>query len=176
MNYFDFYEIPVSFFPDEKLLQQRYYRLSKQYHPDFYANEPAEKQAEILELSTLNNKAYQTLSSFEKRLEHILEINNMLVEGEKYALSQAFLMEMLDINERLMDLEMDYDEQGLEAINTSVSALAKAIEAQIMEQGKGFESLSAVLQTQRLEQVKDAYYRKKYLLRIKDSLNKFAAR
>ena len=63
MNYFEFYDMPESFTLDEALIKKKFYELSKEYHPDFYANEDEAKQQEILELSTLNNKAYQTLSN-----------------------------------------------------------------------------------------------------------------
>ncbi len=58
MTYFEFYKIPLSFKVDKAALKRQFYALSKQYHPDFYTLASEEKQAEILELSTLNNKAY----------------------------------------------------------------------------------------------------------------------
>src|ERR1700744_934464 len=109
MNYFDFYAIPESFNPDAALLKKRFYELSKQYHPDFYANEDEVKQQEILELSTINNKAYQTLSDPTKRLEYILRLHNLVSDGAKPQLPADFLMEMMDINERLMDVESAED-------------------------------------------------------------------
>src|SRR5471030_3363301 len=105
MNYFDFYGIPESFTPDTPLLKKKFYELSKEYHPDFFANEEDAKQQEILELSTLNNKAYQTLSDPYKRLEYILRTHELLLEGAKPQLPSDFLMEMMDINERLMEVD-----------------------------------------------------------------------
>ena len=64
-----------------------------------------EKQQEILELSTINNKAWQTLSDPAKRLEYILRQHELLVDGAKPALPADFLMEMMDINERLMEID-----------------------------------------------------------------------
>ena len=176
MNYFEFYNIPISFYPDENLIRQRFYAYSKEYHPDFYANESAEKQAEILELSTLNNRAYQTLNNPEKRLKHILELNGMLEDGDKYTLSQGFLMEMMDINESLMDIEIDADEERLSILTNSIAKLFEELEDELLIQTKDFEQLKPEQQITILQKVKDIYYRKKYLLRIKDSLNKFAAR
>ena len=49
MNYFEFYKIPIAFFLDEKALKKQFYKLSKQYHPDFYTLESEEKQAEDVE-------------------------------------------------------------------------------------------------------------------------------
>src|ERR1700742_3265407 len=120
INYFEFYNIPESFHPDVAFLKKKFYELSKQYHPDFYANEEYEKQQEILELSTINNKAWQTLSDPAKRLEYILRQHELLVDGAKPALPAGFLMEMMDINERLM--EIDDSEQWCE-INTEVLAI-----------------------------------------------------
>src|ERR1700749_2915950 len=105
INYFDFYAIPETFNPDKTALKKTFYELSKKYHPDFHANEDEAKQQEILELSTINNKAWQTLSDPNKRLEYILKTHDLLQEGAKPQLPGDFLMEMMDINERLMEIE-----------------------------------------------------------------------
>ena len=73
MNYFEFYNIPVSFKVDNAALKAIFYSNSKKYHPDFFTLENDEKQAEILELSTLNNEAYKTLKDFDKRMKYILD-------------------------------------------------------------------------------------------------------
>ena len=114
MNYFEFFEIPISFKVDEAALKRIFYANSKKYHPDFYTLESEEKQAEILELSTLNNQAYKTLSDFDKRMKYILDLKEILAEEGQNQLPQSFLMEMMDINEVLMELEFDFDTQKFE--------------------------------------------------------------
>src|SRR5438128_1152505 len=105
INFFEFYNIPESFHIDEAKLKKQFYDLSKQYHPDFYANESEERQQEILELSTINNTAYKTLADPNKRLAYILKQHDLLNEGAKPQLPGDFLMEMMDINERLMEVD-----------------------------------------------------------------------
>ncbi|HVS91525.1 MAG TPA: Fe-S protein assembly co-chaperone HscB [Mucilaginibacter sp.] len=173
INFFEFYAIPESFNPDTAFLKKKFYELSKQYHPDFYANESEDKQQEILELSTINNKAWQVLSDPAKRLEYILRQHELLVDGAKPQLPSDFLMEMMDINERLMEVD---NPEKLADINNEVMAIDDDISAQLKELTSGYETLDDKAKESRLNEVLGLYYRQKYLLRIKESLNTFAAR
>ncbi len=64
MNYFELYNLPVSFIVDAMDVRKRFIELSKQFHPDYFTLENSEKQQEILDISTINNKAFQTLSLY----------------------------------------------------------------------------------------------------------------
>lgn len=173
INYFDFYQIPESFNPDPALLKKKFYALSKEYHPDFYANEDDAKQQEILELSTINNKAYQALSDPNKRLEYILKLHDLVNEGAKPQLPADFLMEMMDINERLMEVD---NKDELANITAEVLAIEDDINNELDALTKDYEGLNDTAKENRLNDIANIYYRQKYLLRIKESLNTFAAR
>ncbi|MBU0696996.1 MAG: Fe-S protein assembly co-chaperone HscB [Bacteroidetes bacterium] len=176
MDYFEFYDIPLSFQPDQALVKKKFYALSKAYHPDFFVTESEEKQQEILGLSTLNNKAFQTLSHIDKLLPYILTLKEVLTEGEKYVLPQDFLMEMMDVNEAIMELEMEEDEEQAKKVLTDVDDFDKSLNAEFQEAVKKFEQLAEQDQKALLLKIKDIWYRKKYLLRIRESINKFATR
>lgn len=173
INFFEFYNIPESFRIDQAALKKQFYALSKQYHPDFYANDDEAKQQEILELSTINNKAYQTLSDPNKRLAYILRQHNLLEEGAKPQLPGDFLMEMMDINERLMEVD---DSEQLANITAEVLAIENDINAGLDQLTADYEQLDHTAQESRLNAIADIYYRQKYLLRIKESLDTFASR
>jgi molecular chaperone HscB len=173
-DYFAFYGLPLSFNPDLALVKQKFYEFSKKYHPDFYINESYEKQAEVLELSTVNNKAYQVLSDPQKRLHYVLELKGLLKEGENYVLPQSFLMEMMDINEALMDLQFDPDPVKLASLKDDVNGVEKGLSDEILSLTTSFEGQTSVEQDKTLIAIKDLYYRTKYLLRLRESIAKAA--
>ena len=173
MNYFEFYGIAETFTPDTAQLKKKFYQLSKQYHPDFFANEDEAKQQEILELSTLNNKAYQALSDPDKVMEYILKAHGLVNEGAKPQLPADFLMEMMDINERLMEIE---DKGQLADITAEVLAIEGDMNEELRGLTNGYMQLDDTAKESRLNDIASIYYRKKYLLRIKESLDTFAAR
>jgi len=172
VNYFELYDLPLSFQLDIVLVKKKFYELSKRYHPDFYVNESDEKQAEILELSTLNNKAYQVLSNPLKRIEYILSLHNMLAEGDKYVLPQDFLMEMMDVNEALMEMEFESDAMKLMDLRKQIDEMEMSLFDELKQYTDEFDKNSGDTQTI-LEKIKDIWYREKYLMRIRESLNKF---
>lgn len=166
-DYFQFYELPVQFNPDQQAIKAKFYALSKQFHPDFYANESQEKQDEVLSLATLNNKAYQTLSHAKKRLKYVLEMKGIVKADESYQLPQSFLMEMMEVNEVLMDLEFEPDAEKTNQIRQEVESIQNALTDELnslMEQFDGAADHPEAL----LLSIKDNFYRQKYIDRIKE--------
>ncbi len=176
VNYFEFYDLPVSFHPDKEKLKAKFYELSKKYHPDRHANEPAEKQEEVLEFSTINNKAFKTLSNTNLLIPYVLGQYSLISEGDKYQLPQNFLMEMMDVNESLMELEFEPDASKQVEITRQVSAVEADLFAELNVLTNAFEEAGAQERKDILLKIRDIWYRQKYLLRIRESLNKFAAR
>ncbi|MFK7946768.1 MAG: Fe-S protein assembly co-chaperone HscB [Saprospiraceae bacterium] len=173
MQYFELYDLPVSFLLDGKLLKRKFYKLSKQFHPDFYTLESEEKQAEILELSTVNNEAYKTLSDFDKRMEYILKEKSVYGEEGKNKVPQDFLMEMMEVNEALMELEFDFDSSILETTKQNIKNMEEELYNEILPILKNYNEANT--STTNLEQIKDFHFKRKYLLRIQNNLSKFAA-
>ena len=176
MNYFQFYGLPESFFPDEKLVKAKFYELSRKYHPDFHATAEHEKQREILELSTLNTNAYKTLSNFESRLAYILAQHNLIGEGTKNELPPIFLMEVMELNEKLMELEFEFDPESVASLQSSFTEIWQALEKKTRPVMEQYEHLPEAEKPKALEQIKNYFLKRKYLLRIKETLATFANR
>lgn len=172
MQYFELYDLPVSFIVDKKALKKKFYQLSKQFHPDFYTLESDEKQAEILELSTINNEAYKTLSDADKRMEYVLKQKGVYGEEGQNKVPQDFLMEMMDINEALMELEFDFDNATFQMAKDSVADLEKNIYSEVQSILENYND--ATISAEDLEKIKFFHFKRKYLLRIQNNLSKFA--
>lgn len=172
MNYFDFFEIPMSFQLDEKKLKKQFLLNSKKYHPDFYTLESAEKQASILELSTLNNQAYKVLSDFDQRMAYVLKEKGVLAEEGNNSIPQSFLVEVMEIQESIMELEFGFDATAYNKALTTAESLDKELYEGIQPVITGY--IEGKSSEEELRKVKEFYLKKKYLLRIQENLNRFA--
>ena len=170
-NYFEFYSLPVSFHPDQAAVKAKYYELSRTYQPDRYANADNTRKLEVLTLASQNNSAWKTLSNADATMAYILKLNGLLGEEEKYALPPAFLMEMMDLNEAISEYEMDPGNAQLR--QQSVDVLEEQLAAWHTETDVLTASFDAGAHDEALlMKIKDMYFRKKYLLRIQERLNK----
>lgn len=172
MDYFEFYDIPRSFQSDDASLRSIFLKNSKKYHPDFYTLEGDEKQAEVLEMSTLNNEAYKILSNPDKRMKYLLELEGVLSEEGQNKIPQDFLMDIMDINEAVMELEFDFDKTAYDKAIQQLESLENDLYSQVaplLDQYQGQTDQKASL-----TKIKDYYLKKRYLLRIRENLDKFA--
>ncbi|MES2702793.1 MAG: iron-sulfur cluster co-chaperone HscB C-terminal domain-containing protein [Bacteroidota bacterium] len=175
MNYFELYGLPVSFHPDPAAVKNKYYELSRKHHPDRFAQAGGNELADALRMAAANNDAYKTLRSADATMAYILKLHGLLEDEEKYSLPPAFLMEMMDLNEAVSDYEMEpANEQARQlALGATKEQLqAWAANATALTTSYNNSAPDNAL----LIQVKDMYFRKKYLLRIQERIDKFATR
>lgn len=162
MNYFELFGIPVQFKVDKGILRKKYFELSKLSHPDYFATSGNEVQQNALDSSALLNHAFKTLNNSDATLQYILKEKGLLEEGEKYNLPPSFLAQMMEINEAL--------EEGVGQDNNKIRLLAQIeeLEGELYEPVKDIiENYSEVItSTEALLQVKDYYFKKKYLQRL----------
>lgn len=173
MNYFEFYQIPIGFKIEAKKLKRKFYEYSRKYHPDFFVQSSVSEQEEVLEKATLNNKAYKILSSLDSRIKYVLECKGLMEEGEKYQLPPMFLMEMMEVNEALMELQFEPDPQSLQTLTKQVDAIESNLFEEVAQIIENYED--GVSDEEDLKKVKIFYFKRRYLLRIRESFSRFAA-
>ncbi|MBK7494832.1 MAG: Fe-S protein assembly co-chaperone HscB [Candidatus Omnitrophica bacterium] len=113
VSYFEFMELPIQLSLDARLLQQTFYRLSRQFHPDYYQNRPGPEQKAALERSAALNRAYDTLQDTVKRVEYYMKLVGFVSEGKKNQVPPDLMMEILDLQEKLDDQQSASPEQKL---------------------------------------------------------------
>lgn len=167
MNYFELFGLPVSLKVDTNEIRKKYFELSRKHHPDYFINEPEAEQQNALEVSALLNKALETFSTPDKTIGYVLQLKNLIADEEKYQLPPAFLMEMMDINEELAEMELGDSKKG--ELDKKLSDLEKGLYAPVK---KIIENYSEEITTpEELLQVKEYYFKKKYLQRLHQQLS-----
>ncbi|MGQ0740600.1 MAG: Fe-S protein assembly co-chaperone HscB [Bacteroidota bacterium] len=172
MNYFELFEIPVQLKVDRNSLPLRYFELSRKYHPDYFANEPQEAQAMALEKSALLNKAFNTFQNPDETIKYVLQLKGLLEEEEKYELPPGFLMEVLEINEAMMDGNESGGgrrKTGDNQIESTIDKLQSGIYEPVKKIVEHYKE--GVTSKEELLQVKEYYYKKKYIDRIRQQLS-----
>jgi molecular chaperone HscB len=161
MNYFELFELPVSLHIDKAALSAKYFALQKKYHPDFFSNASQDEQAEVLEKSSMINKALKVLQNEDALIKYVLELKGILQDEEKYQLPAGFLMEMMELNENL-------EETKPEAVSIKVAAYEAELYAEVKPIIEAYDE--ATTSVADLEQLKAYYFKKKYLERILERL------
>ena len=168
MTYFDLYELPVGFQVNQAVLKKKFYALSRHYHPDYHTHLTEPEQREVLEKSSMVNKAYHTFAEEDETIRYVLEIKGLLEAEEKYRLDPEFLMEVMDINEELMELELDETREQLMNVEQKTNRLLLKIYDDVAGTLGSYQE--GITSEEELLRVKDFYYRKKYLQRILDRI------
>ncbi|MBK6935660.1 MAG: Fe-S protein assembly co-chaperone HscB [Chitinophagaceae bacterium] len=165
MNYFEIFEIPIQMKVNPANLTTKYFGLSRKFHPDFYINEQEEKQNEALEKTAMLNKALKTFQNPDETIKYVLQLRGLFEEDEKYQLPSGFLMEVMEINESLMDDAGEDDSQRLKAL---IHSLQEDIYSVVKSTIENYND--ETITREQLLAVKEYYYKKKYIDRIKKEL------
>ena len=168
MNYFELFKIPVQLKVDKNEIRKKFFELSRESHPDYFVNNTNGEQQNALESSALLNKAFKTFSNGDETIKYVLEQKGLIETDEKYGLPPSFLMEMMELNEELADAQTgDGDTSAILA--TQIKQLQNELYEPVAGIIENYEE--GVTTEKELLQVKEYYFKKKYLLRLQHQLN-----
>lgn len=168
MNYFELYNIPVTLNPDLREVKKKFYELSRKYHPDFVSQGTQDEQADALEYSSLVNRAYTIFNNPDATIKYVLQWKQLLEEEEKYQLPPDFLMEVMELNEQLADANMEQETSTIKSIQKEINNLQTRIHEPVKKIIENYED--GITTPKELLQVKEYYFKKKYLNRILEGM------
>ncbi len=167
-NHFEFYGLPVQLNLDLANLKQKFFEISRTYHPDLFANSTPSEQEKALEISTQNTIAYKTLLNDNSRLEHLLHLYHT---DTNQTLPPTFLGQMMDLNEQIDEVTPE-TRDGLVA---EIRELQNQFEVEMHSLFEAFDTAAEADKTSILLTLNQLHLKNKYLLRLNESLNTFAA-
>ena len=104
-DYFAVFSLPRKLGLDVKALERSFYRMSREVHPDRFAQADAEKQQWSLAQTSLLNDAYRTLKQPISRTEYLLRLEGVELADEKTPLKPP-----ADLLEEVFELNMQLEE------------------------------------------------------------------
>jgi molecular chaperone HscB len=109
-NYFELFEIPVSYDVDVNQLQHRYRDLQKAVHPDKYANASSQERRLSMQQTSFINQALHTLKHPVERAVYLLQLKGVdFTMDNETTMDAAFLMEQMEMRESLESIREHSD-------------------------------------------------------------------
>src|SRR6185503_11274034 len=123
-TFFDVLGVPRAFHLDAQALEAQLRALSKQFHPDRFAQAAPHERMVALSRTTELNDAYRVLKDPVKRAEYLLKLEGLDVADERNSVkvSPQLLAEVLERNEQLAEARMESDRAKVEALAAEVRA------------------------------------------------------
>ena len=161
MNYFELFGLPIGFKVDAQKLRAAFMDIQKASHPDKFSQATEAEQILALENSANANKGFSLLNNAEKILPYVLEIKGFLIADEKFNLPPDFLVEMMELNEAWMEADNETEK-------TKVKIQVQNIQNEIFSPIKALLEAPSIdtISKEGMLQIKEYYYKKKYLDRI----------
>ncbi|KAM8918494.1 iron-sulfur cluster co-chaperone protein HscB isoform 2-T2 [Lycaon pictus] len=116
-DYFSLMDCNRAFRVDTAKLQTRYQQLQRLVHPDFFSQRSQTEKDFSEKHSTLVNDAYKTLLAPLSRGLYLLKLHGVKIpEGTDYKMDRQFLMEIMEINEKLAEAQSEAAMKEIESI------------------------------------------------------------
>lgn len=160
MTHFELFNLPITLNVDTSGLSKKYFELQRKYHPDRFGQASEAEKEEALQVSSQINRAFKTLKDPDETIKYVLQLKGLLEEEEKYQLSPDFLMEVMELNEELESGMTDAIQAKIDQLKNELYATVETIITNYQE---------GISTEKELPQVKEYYFKKKYLDRMVDN-------
>ena len=166
-NFFELFELPVSYEVDLNQVQKKYMELQKLVHPDKFANaSDAEKRLSMQQTSWIN-EAQTTLKDPVLRATYLLKLKGTDINLEnETTMDAAFLMQQLEMRERLEHIKKENDPL------TALDGMAKELKAASNDVMAGF---AASYETEQIDEAREWIRKLQFMQKAKKEIDRLSA-
>jgi len=182
-DYFAFFGLPRRLVLDPADLEQRFRRMSRQFHPDFFHNAAAAERLASLERSSYLNDAWRVLKDPATRVEYLLGLEGLAPAKEseggaaRGGVPAALLEEVFAFNEELDEIraarEAGGDPHGLRArlerAREPIERKQRQYEARLAELSAAWD---ASHRRGTLEELRELFLERKYLRNLMETIER----
>lgn len=133
-DFFALFDLPRSFDVDLNALAECYREAQRAVHPDKFANASEAERRLSVQVAARVNEGYRTLKDPLARARYLLELLGVELDDMDTAFDGAFLMEQMELRERLADVKGSADpHQQLVKITQDINTESKALTAKMAD-------------------------------------------
>lgn len=165
-DYYELLGIPRSLNLSLDQLQQRYYAMSRELHPDRFMNKPEADRQRALDMSSALNDANRTLKDPIKRAQYLLALEGFEIgEQRSKDVPPELLEEVFELNMALEEMRAGDDSARpqLEQAEKNFTAMLAESDAQLQSL---FEQYDASRSRDVLTEIRHTLNRRKYILNL----------
>lgn len=171
-NFFELFELPVSYDVDLSQLQQQYMALQKQLHPDRFANASDQQKRLSMQQTSWINEAQTTLKDPVLRAAYMLKLKGVDISLENETTMDAgFLMQQLEMREKLEQVRQSYKTAQHDPL-AELESMAKDIKNATHEMMSGF---AEAYDAGQFDDAREWIRKLQFLKKAKNEVNTLAA-
>jgi molecular chaperone HscB len=164
-NFFVLFDLPVSFDVDLSVLAERYREAQRAAHPDKFANSSEAERRMSAQMAARINEAHRVLKDPLARGRYLLELRGVDLDDTDTAFDGAFLMEQMELRERLAEVKGSEDpQQQLQMIAQDINAQSKTLVDQMAD-------LLEATDMDSLQMARDATRKLQFFRRLKEEVD-----
>ncbi len=162
-NFFQLFDVPVSFDVDLDLIHQHYMELQKAVHPDRFVNASAQEKRISMQQTSRINEALNTLKQPVDRALYLLKLKDIDINFENETTMDAdFLMEQMEMREALSEVrEKDDPLAELDRVGNEVKAKTKNM----------MNDFSSCYEADRLDEARELIRKMQFMQKAKKEIN-----
>lgn len=172
-NFFELFDLPVSYDVDLNKIQQQYMDLQMQVHPDKFANGSDQEKRLSMQQTSWLNEAQATLKDDVLRATYLLKLKDLDINLEnETTVDMDFLVQQLEMRERLEKIkEENIKSGGIDSLD-ELDAMSKEVKQSSADMMAAF---SQTYQDNNFDDAREWISKLQFMQKAKKEINKIIA-